>query len=249
MVQRQYEAVERKEVALPKLGPRQVRSMARQAELWSLGRAEPAKAREASKGYLVAKRAFDLVASTLLLVVLFPLMLVVAAIIYIDDPHGSPIFVQDRVGKDGRVFRFLKFRSMVADAEERLKDLQDENEMDGPVFKIRNDPRVTRFGRFIRRTSIDELPQLINIILGDMSLVGPRPPLPNEVEQYGPYEMQRLLVKPGLTCYWQVRGRNEIGFDEWMKLDMEYICNHNLWIDIKLVLLTIRVVLTGEGAM
>lgn len=135
------------------------------------------------------------------------------------------------------------------DAEERLKDLQDQNEMDGPVFKIHNDPRVTRFGRFIRRTSIDELPQLINIILGDMSLVGPRPPLPCEVKQYGPYEMQRLLVKPGLTCYWQARGRNEIKFREWMRLDIKYVLNHNLWVDFKLILLTVRSVLTGKGAM
>ena len=135
------------------------------------------------------------------------------------------------------------------DAEARLKDLEDKNEMDGPAFKIKNDPRVTRFGRFIRRTSIDELPQLINIIKGEMSIVGPRPPLPREVEKYGPYEMQRLLVKPGLTCYWQARGRNKIGFGEWMKLDMEYVHNHNLRIDIRLIFLTVRALFTGNGAM
>lgn len=199
--------------------------------------------------YLMAKRALDITLSTVGLVVLSPLLLAVAAIIYIDDPKGSPIFVQDRVGQNGRFFRFLKFRSMVVDAEARLKDLEHRNEMDGPVFKIKDDPRVTKFGKWIRKTSIDELPQLINIIKGEMSIVGPRPPLPREVKKYGAYEMQRLLVKPGLTCYWQARGRNEIGFDEWMALDMKYVHHHNLWIDIKLVLLTIRVVLTGKGAM
>ena len=202
-----------------------------------------------SRFYLIAKRAMDLLLSSLALVVLLPLLIVVAAIIFLDDPKGSPIFVQNRVGKDGKLFKFVKFRSMVVDAEERLEGLKDRNEMDGPVFKIRNDPRVTRFGRFIRRTSIDELPQLINIILGDMSFVGPRPPLPREVEQYGPYEMQRLLVKPGLTCYWQARGRNEIKFEKWMELDMKYVYNHSLWIDIKLLFLTVRSVLTGKGAM
>ncbi len=199
--------------------------------------------------YLFAKRGLDITLAAVGLVVLFPLLLAVAAIIYIDDPHGSPIFVQDRVGQNGMFFRFLKFRSMVVDAEARLKEIEAKNEMDGPVFKIKHDPRVTKFGKFIRRTSIDELPQMINIIKGDMSIVGPRPPLPREVERYGAYEMQRLLVKPGLTCYWQARGRNHIGFREWMELDMQYVYHHSLWIDIKLVLLTIRSVLTGRGAM
>jgi lipopolysaccharide/colanic/teichoic acid biosynthesis glycosyltransferase len=199
--------------------------------------------------YLATKRVLDIVMSVAALVVLSPLMLVVAAIIYIDDPHGNPIFVQERVGKNGKPFRFLKFRSMVVNAEALLKELEHKNEMDGPVFKIKDDPRVTKFGKWIRKTSIDELPQLINIIKGEMSIVGPRPPLPREVEKYGPYERQRLLVKPGLTCYWQARGRNEIGFDEWMELDAKYVHHHNLWIDIRLVLLTIRAVLTGRGAM
>lgn len=202
-----------------------------------------------SRYYLIAKRAMDLLLSSLALVVLLPLLIIVSAVIFLDDPKGSPIFVQDRVGKNGKLFRFLKFRSMVVDAEERLEELQSRNEMDGPVFKIKEDPRVTRFGRFIRKTSIDELPQLVNIILGDMSLVGPRPPLPREVEQYGPYEMQRLMVKPGLTCYWQARGRNEIKFQQWMELDIKYVRHHNLWIDIKLLLMTVRSVVTGKGAM
>lgn len=202
-----------------------------------------------SRFYLIAKRAMDVVLSALALVALFPLLIIVSAIVWLEEPKCSPIFVQDRVGKNEKIFKILKFRSMVANAEELLEGLMDRNEMDGPVFKIRDDPRVTRFGKFIRRTSIDELPQLINIILGDMSLVGPRPPLPREVKQYGPYEMQRLLVKPGLTCYWQARGRNKIKFEEWMKLDMKYVQHHNLWIDIKILLLTVRSLLTGKGAV
>ena len=199
--------------------------------------------------YLTCKRVMDVLCSTFALIVLSPLMLVVAILIYLDDPSGSPIFIQDRVGKNGKVFRFYKFRSMAVDAEARLKELQDKNEMDGPVFKIKDDPRVTRVGKLIRRTSIDELPQLVNIIKGEMSVVGPRPALPREVEKYGAYEKQRLLVKPGLTCYWQARGRNEIGFDVWMEMDMEYVYEHNIWVDIKLVLITIRMVVTGKGAM
>jgi lipopolysaccharide/colanic/teichoic acid biosynthesis glycosyltransferase len=202
-----------------------------------------------SLGYLIAKRFWDLVAASLALIILFPLLLVIAAAIYIDDPHGSPIFVQERVGKGGKRFYFFKFRSMVMDAEKRLQGLLHQNEMDGPAFKIKNDPRLTKLGRIIRRASLDELPQLINIIKGEMSVVGPRPPLPREVAQYGEYEMQRLLVKPGLTCYWQARGRCEIGFQEWMEMDMKYVFHHNLWVDLKLVLLTVRAVVTGRGAM
>ena len=199
--------------------------------------------------YMFVKRAMDIVLSLIGIFVLSPLLLAVAIAIYMDDPTGGPIFIQNRIGKDGRPFRFLKFRSMVVNAQAQLAALQSMNEMDGPVFKIKNDPRVTRIGRFIRRTSIDELPQLFNILKGDMSLVGPRPPLPNEVEQYGPYERQRLLVKPGLTCYWQARGRNEIKFQEWMELDMKYVHHHDLWVDIRLILLTAKAVITGKGAM
>jgi lipopolysaccharide/colanic/teichoic acid biosynthesis glycosyltransferase len=199
--------------------------------------------------YLFTKRIMDFTLSSVALVALSPLMLAVVLFIYLDDPHGSPLFIQDRVGKNGKKFKFYKFRSMVVDAEAKLKELQEKNEMDGPVFKIRDDPRVTRVGKFIRRTSIDELPQLVNIIKGEMSIVGPRPPLPREVQAYGVYEMQRLLVKPGLTCYWQAKGRNEISFQEWMKLDMRYLREHSMWIDIKLIMLTIRMVLAGKGAM
>ena len=202
-----------------------------------------------ARAYRVMKRLMDVVLSVFALVVLWPLMLVVALVIYMDDPKGSAVFSQQRVGKNGKLFRFYKFRSMVVDAESRLKELQDFNEMDGPVFKIRNDPRVTRVGHFIRKTSIDELPQLINIIKGDMSIVGPRPALPGEVEKYSDYERQRLLVKPGLTCYWQVSGRNNIAFNEWMAMDMQYVHEHNLRIDIMMIINTIYSVIKGCGAM
>lgn len=199
--------------------------------------------------YLFVKRAMDIVLSLIAIFFLSPFLLAVALAIYVDDPAGSPLFIQQRIGKNGKAFWFFKFRSMVVNAEAQLAALQSLNEMDGPVFKIRNDPRVTRIGRFIRRTSIDELPQLFNILKGDMSLVGPRPPLPNEVKQYGPYERQRLLVKPGLTCYWQVRGRNEVMFREWMELDMQYVHDHSFLVDLKLILLTAKAVLMGRGAM
>ena len=160
-----------------------------------------------------------------------------------------PIFSQDRVGRDGKIFKFYKFRSMIPNAEARLKDVLAQNEMDGPVFKMKNDPRITRVGRFIRRTSIDELPQLINILKGDMSIVGPRPALPREVAQYTDYERQRLYVTPGLTCYWQIQpNRNELTFDEWMELDLKYIQDRNFWLDWKLIFQTIWAVLRMYGA-
>lgn len=156
--------------------------------------------------------------------------------------------MQKRVGLNGKVFRFYKFRSMIVNAESLLNELKDKNEKDGPVFKIKNDPRITRIGKFIRRTSIDELPQLFNILKGDMSFVGPRPALPKEVEQYSPYHRQRLLVKPGLTCYWQASSeRDDISFDEWMTLDIKYIMNQSFRLDIKLIFKTFKVVFTGQG--
>ena len=141
-----------------------------------------------------------------------------------------------------------KFRSMVHNAEDLLKDLMDRNEQTGPVFKINDDPRITKVGKFIRKTSIDELPQLFNVLKGDMSLVGPRPPIPHEVEQYNSYQMQRLAVKPGLTCIWQVSGRNNIGFDEWVDMDIEYIQNRSLWLDIKLIFKTVGVLFGDDNA-
>lgn len=152
--------------------------------------------------YWILRRVQDVFFSLLALIVLLPLLLLVALLIYIDDPHGSPIFSQIRCGRDAKPFKMYKFRSMYTDAEARLNDLLEQNEMDGPAFKMRDDPRITRVGRFIRKTSIDELPQLLNIIKGDMSIVGPRPALPREIELYTDYQRQRMYVQPGLTCYW-----------------------------------------------
>lgn len=199
-------------------------------------------------GYRILKRSFDFLASLFALIVLSPLLLVVALIIFIDDPHGSPFFAQVRVGKDGKEFKMYKFRSMVCNAEELLNELQAKNEKDGPVFKIKDDPRITRIGHFIRKTSIDELPQLFNIIKGDMSVVGPRPALPSEVAAYNKFQRRRLQVKPGLTCYWQASdNRDDISFDDWMKLDIKYIHERSFWVDVKIILRTVKVVLTGQG--
>jgi lipopolysaccharide/colanic/teichoic acid biosynthesis glycosyltransferase len=190
----------------------------------------------------------DVFFSALALVVLSPILLVTAICIYIDDPNASPIFSQIRCGRDGKSFKMYKFRSMYADAEERLDGLLEQNEMDGPAFKIKDDPRITRVGHFIRRTSIDELPQLWNILKGDMSIVGPRPALPREVELYDEYQKQRMYVTPGLTCYWQIQpNRNEITFEEWMNLDMKYIQERSFWVDWKIIFMTVRAVLLGHG--
>ena len=199
--------------------------------------------------YWMGRRAQDVFFSLLALIVLAVPMAIVALVIWADSPGASPIFSQDRVGRDGKIFKFYKFRSMIPNAEARLKDVLAQNEMDGPVFKMKNDPRITRVGRFIRRTSIDELPQLINILKGDMSIVGPRPALPREVAQYTDYERQRLYVTPGLTCYWQIQpNRNELTFDEWMELDLKYIQDRNFWLDWKLIFQTIWAVVRMYGA-
>ena len=198
--------------------------------------------------YWMGRRAQDVFFSLLALIVLAVPMAIVALVIWADSPGASPIFSQDRVGRDGKIFKFYKFRSMIPNAEARLKDVLAQNEMDGPVFKMKNDPRITRVGRFIRRTSIDELPQLINILKGDMSIVGPRPALPREVAQYTDYERQRLYVTPGLTCYWQIQpNRNELTFDEWMELDLKYIHDRNFWLDWKLIFQTVGVVFRMYG--
>lgn len=198
--------------------------------------------------YWAGRRFQDILFSALALIVLSPVLLITAVAIYIDDPKGSPIFKQERVGRDGKRFSFYKFRSMCVDAEEKLESLLKDNEMDGPVFKMKDDPRITRVGRFIRKTSIDELPQFWNILKGDMSIVGPRPALPREVEQYGEYEKQRLIVQPGLTCYWQIRpNRNDTSFDEWMDLDMKYIQERSFLTDWKIIFMTVRAVLFGYG--
>ena len=199
------------------------------------------------KTYEFFKRSFDIVCSFLALVLLSPILLITAVAIKIDD-GGPVIFAQTRIGKDGKIFRMYKFRSMCVDAERKIKELQDKNESDGLAFKMEHDPRITRVGRFIRKTSIDELPQLINILIGDMSIVGPRPPLGYEVYYYNEYQMQRLLVKPGLTCYWQCSGRSDVSFDEWMDMDIKYIKERGFWRDIAIILKTVPAVLFRKGA-
>ena len=199
--------------------------------------------------YWMGRRTQDLVLSAAALALLWPLMGLVALAIWLDSPGASPIFVQERVGRDGRLFRFYKFRSMVPDAEARLAGMLDQNEMDGPVFKIRDDPRVTRVGRFLRRTGIDELPQLVNVLKSDMSIVGPRPALPREAAQYTDYERQRLYVTPGLTCYWQIMPhRNQLSFAQWVELDLQYIQERSFWLDWKIIARTFRTVLRMYGA-
>lgn len=198
--------------------------------------------------YSVTKRLIDIVGSLCGIILLSPLFLIVAILIKLEDPKGKVFFTQERNGKYPKIFKMYKFRSMVHNAEDLLKDLMDRNEQTGPVFKINDDPRITKVGKFIRKTSIDELPQLFNVLKGDMSLVGPRPPIPHEVEQYNSYQMQRLAVKPGLTCIWQVSGRNNIGFDEWVEMDIEYIKTRNLWLDIKLIFKTVGVLFGDDNA-
>ena len=198
--------------------------------------------------YWVLRRVQDILLSLMALLVLWPIMLLVAIVIVIDSPGASPIFVQNRIGKNGKVFKFFKFRSMVPNAESMLDSLLEQNEMEGPAFKMKDDPRITKFGKFIRKTSIDELPQLINILKGDMSFVGPRPPLPREVEMYTEYQAQRLKVIPGLTCYWQIQPkRNDVSFDEWLSLDLKYIQERNFWKDIVVIFKTLGAVLGSEG--
>ena len=198
--------------------------------------------------YSVTKRLIDIVGSLCGIILLSPLFLIVAILIKLEDPKGKVFFAQERNGRYPKTFKMYKFRSMVHNAEDLLKDLMDRNEQTGPVFKINDDPRITKVGKVIRKTSIDELPQLFNVLKGDMSLVGPRPPIPHEVDQYNSYQMQRLAVKPGLTCIWQVSGRNNIGFDEWVEMDIEYIKTRNLWLDIKLIFKTVGVLFGDDNA-
>ena len=203
---------------------------------------------ESKKIYLAFKRIFDICLSTVSIIILFIPSLILSFLLFCDDPHGSPIFVQTRIGKNGKKFKFYKFRSMVVGAEEMLDDLLEYNEADGNAFKMKDDPRITRIGRFIRKTSIDELPQLINILKGDMSFVGPRPPIPREVDNYTDYQKQRLSVTPGLTCYWQTTpNRNDMPFDEWVALDLKYIENRSALVDLKLIFKTFSVMFTGQG--
>jgi exopolysaccharide biosynthesis polyprenyl glycosylphosphotransferase len=200
------------------------------------------------KNYLWMKRAFDIIASILGLVLLAPVLLLVSLFIKLDDPNGKVFFSQIRVGEKGRPFSIYKFRSMVSNAEQLLDKIIDKNETTGAMFKMKDDPRVTRIGHFLRKTSMDELPQLINVLKGDMSLVGPRPPLPREVEKYTGYDMQRLLVRPGCTGLWQVSGRSTVGFHEMVELDLKYIHERSILIDFKLIMKTVFLLFGSKNA-
>ena len=197
--------------------------------------------------YEIIKRLIDIICSFMGLLAFSPLFIIIAIIIKFTS-KGPVFFSQKRVGKYGREFDMYKFRSMVVNAEELKEKLAAQNEMSGPMFKMKDDPRVTKVGKFIRKTSIDELPQLWNVLKGDMSLVGPRPSLPKEVAQFEDWMHRRLEVKPGLTCYWQVSGRNNIDFEDWMKLDIRYVEERNLFVDIKLIFKTIFVLFGDKNA-
>lgn len=201
----------------------------------------------ASPVYRFLKRTGDILISLFGLIVLSPVLGVVALLIWLED-RGPVIFTQERNGLNNRIFKMYKFRSMVINAAALRSEMEKYNEMDGPAFKMKHDPRITRIGRFIRKTSLDELPQLVNILLGQMSLVGPRPLPTYETAQCNDYQMQRLLVKPGLTCYWQISGRSDITFDEWIEMDLKYIREASALTDLKILFQTARAVLTGKGA-
>lgn len=203
---------------------------------------------EKQRNYLISKRVMDLIGSLIGIILLSPVFVVLALLIKLEDRKASIIFKQQRVGKDGRLFYIYKFRSMVTNAEKLLDQLLDKNETTGAMFKMRDDPRVTRIGHFIRKTSLDELPQLFNVLKGDMSLVGPRPPLPREVEKYTNYDKQRLLITPGCTGLWQVSGRSNIGFEKMVKLDLQYIQTRNTWLDLKLIIKTVLLLLGSKNA-
>ena len=198
--------------------------------------------------YRVFKRLLDILGSLVGLILLSPILIIVGILIKFES-KGPIIFSQKRVGLNKKEFKMYKLRSMVCNAEELKDKLKDKNEMSGPMFKIKDDPRITKIGKFIRKTSIDELPQLINVLKGDMSLVGPRPSLPNEVKEFEPWMLKRFDVKPGLTCYWQVMGRNAIDFENWMKLDIKYVNEKSFWLDIKLIFKTFFVLFGDENAV
>ncbi len=198
-------------------------------------------------GYRILKRSFDIIASVIGLIALSPIFLAVAIAIKWDD--GGPVFYdQVRVGKNGRKFKMYKFRSMRVNAENEMEKLQEHSEVDGAMFKMKNDPRVTRVGKFIRKTSIDEFPQLLNVLLGQMSIVGPRPPLPREVADYTQYDKQRLYVKPGCTGLWQVTARNSVGFQEMVNIDLDYIQRRSIWLDLKIIFKTVKVIFVPNEA-
>lgn len=198
--------------------------------------------------FRIAKRIQDICLSLLGMILLSPFLLLIGLIIKVEDPKGAVIFAQIRIGKNGKPFKMYKFRSMVSNAEAMLGNLMDQNEISGAMFKMKNDPRITRVGRFIRKTSLDELPQLFNVLKGDMSLVGPRPPLPREVNSYTSYDMMRLLVVPGCTGLWQISGRNHVGFEEMVELDLEYIRNQSFTNDIVILCKTVKVLFGTDNA-
>ncbi|MDU7949454.1 MULTISPECIES: sugar transferase [Clostridium] len=197
--------------------------------------------------YNLSKRIIDIIGSLIGLILLSPILIIVGILIKFES-KGPIVFTQKRVGKDGKEFDMYKLRSMVVNAEEIKEKLKEQNEMSGPMFKMKDDPRITKVGKFIRKTSIDELPQLVNVLKGDMSLVGPRPSLPNEVKEFETWMLKRLNVKPGLTCYWQVMGRNNIDFEDWMKLDVKYVNERSFCLDIKLIFKTFFVLFGDKNA-
>nr|WP_240390848.1 sugar transferase [Bacillus sp. Y1] len=198
--------------------------------------------------YNLSKRVIDIIGSLLGIIILGFVLIIVAILIKLEDPKGNIIFSQERVGKNGRIFRMYKFRSMIVNAEEKLQELLQYNEVDGAMFKMKEDPRVTKIGSFIRKTSIDELPQLFNVLKGDMSLVGPRPPLIREVEEYTMYDKQRLLVTPGCTGLWQISGRSNLDFAQMVELDLTYIEKRSLFFDVKIILKTVLVLFGSKDA-
>nr|WP_238537544.1 sugar transferase [Sporolactobacillus vineae] len=209
---------------------------------------ENVRQRTQDEVYLFTKRVMDICGALLGLLILSPLFLLISILIKLDDPAGSVFFKQIRLGENGRIFTIYKFRSMVHQAEDLLGALIEKNETSGPMFKMKNDPRVTRFGRFLRKTSLDEFPQLVNVLKGEMSLVGPRPPLPREVADYTDYDRQRLLVRPGCTGLWQVEGRSSVGFASMVKLDIEYINRRGILLDLKIILKTILIIFHARNA-
>ncbi|CAG7613366.1 hypothetical protein PAESOLCIP111_01595 [Paenibacillus solanacearum] len=198
--------------------------------------------------YLIVKRMMDVIGAGIGIILLLPFLFIIGCLIKLEDPRGPIFFKQTRVGKNGKPFGMYKFRSMVNNAEQLLPSLLEQNEIAGAMFKIKNDPRITRVGRWIRKTSIDELPQLWNVLNGEMSLVGPRPPLPREVHEYSEYDKLRLLVTPGCTGIWQVSGRSNVGFREMVEMDLKYIMERTLLMDIKIILKTIIVMLKSKDA-
>lgn len=200
------------------------------------------------KSYWKKKRLFDIFFATLILLFFIPLMIVIAIVIYIDDPSASPIYKQVRVGRHEKTFNMYKFRTMRAGSDKEINELTDKNEMNGPVFKMKEDPRITRVGHFLRKVSLDELMQFFNVLKGDMTLVGPRPALPREVEFYTDYQKLRLIVTPGITCTWQIhKNRNDVPFEEWVEMDLDYIQHRTFMNDIKIMLKTPLVMISATG--